>query len=185
MRLPSLVVPHLSSSLRKQGPIRRGLSILARWQTAFAATSDGGYGSLLSQGRRKRIQFSNSLEGMRSRSRRVFRARSGLFVRPSKRQRAQGKPGARRTRGLACKNVAKNAHEHTGSAEAVRPSLRNGFTAYSALSPVTGFVATVMGGCCRQLDASTGASGPHAFAVRLRRPRQEHRQRPPHPAPRS
>ena len=31
--------------------------------------------------------------------------------------------------------LVKNAHEHTGSAEAVRPSLRNGFTAYFALSP--------------------------------------------------
>jgi hypothetical protein len=34
--------------------------------------------------------------------------------------------------------IGKNAHEHTGSAEAIRPSLRNGFTAYSALAPVTG-----------------------------------------------
>jgi hypothetical protein len=39
--------------------------------------------------------------------------------------------------------IAKNAHEHTGSAEAARPSLRNGFTTYFALSPVTGFFATV------------------------------------------
>ena len=31
----------------------------------------------------------------------------------------------------------KCAHEHTGSAENIRPSLRNGFTAYSALSPAT------------------------------------------------
>ena len=31
----------------------------------------------------------------------------------------------------------KNAHEHTGSAEAIRPSLRNGFTAYAVLSPAT------------------------------------------------
>ena len=30
-----------------------------------------------------------------------------------------------------------SAHEHTGSAEAVRHSLRNGFTAYAALSPAT------------------------------------------------
>ena len=30
------------------------------------------------------------------------------------------------------------AHEHTGSAEAIRHSLRNGFTAYNALSPVIG-----------------------------------------------
>jgi hypothetical protein len=36
-----------------------------------------------------------------------------------------------------------HAHEHTGSAEAVRPSLRNGFTAYFALSLVTGFLATI------------------------------------------
>src|SRR5258708_20411746 len=35
------------------------------------------------------------------------------------------------------------AHEHTGSAESIRPSLRNGFTAYNALSPATGFLATV------------------------------------------
>jgi hypothetical protein len=37
-----------------------------------------------------------------------------------------------------------NAHEHTGSAEAVRPSLRNGFTAYFELSPVTGLIDTVI-----------------------------------------
>jgi hypothetical protein len=37
----------------------------------------------------------------------------------------------------------KYAHEHTGSAESIRPSLRNGVTAYIALSPVTGFLATV------------------------------------------
>ena len=39
---------------------------------------------------------------------------------------------------------SKNAHEHTGSAETLRPSLRNGFTAYSELSPVNGFLATVV-----------------------------------------
>ena len=44
-------------------------------------------------------------------------------------------PGARCTRGLVCKCTSKNAHEHTGSAEALRHSLRNGFTAYFALSP--------------------------------------------------
>jgi len=36
-----------------------------------------------------------------------------------------------------------HAHEHTGSAETLRPSLRNGFTAYFVLSPVNGFLATV------------------------------------------
>jgi hypothetical protein len=46
-------------------------------------------------------------------------------------------PDARCTRGLACKTGNENAHEHTGSAEAIRHSLRNGFTAYAALSPAT------------------------------------------------
>jgi hypothetical protein len=46
-------------------------------------------------------------------------------------------PGARCTRGLVCKIVQRNAHEHTGSAEAIRHSLRNGFTAYAVLSPAT------------------------------------------------
>ncbi len=54
-------------------------------------------------------------------------------VAPSK-QRAQGMPGAGRTRkprGLK----RKNAHKSSGKAEIARHSLRNGFTAYSALSP--------------------------------------------------
>src|SRR5271163_4331627 len=32
-------------------------------------------------------------------------------------------------------HLAKNAHEHTGSAEAFRPSLRDGFTAYIRALP--------------------------------------------------
>ena len=53
------------------------------------------------------------------------------------RKRAQGMPGARCTRGLVCKIVQRNAHEHTGSAEAIRHSLRNGFTAYAVISSAT------------------------------------------------
>ena len=34
--------------------------------------------------------------------------------------------------------IAKSAHEHTGTAETLRPSLRNGFTAYFALFPENG-----------------------------------------------
>ena len=37
----------------------------------------------------------------------------------------------------------RHAHEHTGSAEASRPSLRNGFTAYFALFPENGSFASV------------------------------------------
>ena len=47
-------------------------------------------------------------------------------------------PGAQCTRSLACE--LKKAHErgHHRYAGFTRHSLRNGFTAYSALSPVTG-----------------------------------------------
>jgi hypothetical protein len=39
---------------------------------------------------------------------------------------------------VSCAKCTKeSAHEHTGSAETLRHSLRNGFTAYTALSPAT------------------------------------------------
>ena len=37
----------------------------------------------------------------------------------------------------------KGAHEHTGAAENIRHSLRNGFTAYNVLSPENGSFASV------------------------------------------
>ena len=79
----------------------------------------------------------------------------------------------------------KRAHEHTGSAETLRPSLRSGFTAYFELSPVNGSFATVIPAeaCFCELDASTAASGPHDFAVRISHPRQSWHPRPPQPAP--
>jgi hypothetical protein len=100
-------------------------------------------------------------------------------------QRAQGTPDARCTRGLVCKHAQKNAHEHTGSAEAIRHSLRNGFTAYNALSPVTGLSChRHRRDTSRQLSASIGAPEPHAFAVRFSRARQSQLSRPPHPTAR-
>jgi len=57
--------------------------------------------------------------------------------------------GRREDRVLAAPAVSraiahrKRAHEHTGSAETLRPSLRSGFTAYFVLSPVNGSFATV------------------------------------------
>ncbi|MEH2624045.1 hypothetical protein V1292_002100 [Bradyrhizobium sp. AZCC 1719] len=48
---------------------------------------------------------------------------------------------------VSCAICAKeNAHEHTGTAGASRPSLRNGLTAYFVLSPENGFLASVIGG---------------------------------------
>ena len=80
-----------------------------------------------------------------------------------------------------------NAHEHTGSAETLRPSLRNGFTAYFVLFPVNGSFATVAPEklASRELDASTAASEPHDFAVRSRRVRRARLSRPSHLTARS
>ena len=69
--------------------------------------------------------------------------------------------------------------------EIARHSPRNGFTAYFALSPVTGFLATVALKklASQELDASIGASGPHDFAVRVSAARLASPKRPLHPAP--
>jgi hypothetical protein len=96
-------------------------------------------------------------------------------------------PGARCTRGLVCKQCAKNAHEHTGTDGTLRHSLRNGFTAYIVLSPENGSFASVItqGVNLARLDASTATSGPHDFAVRFMRVRLLRIPRPPHLTARS
>ena len=52
-------------------------------------------------------------------------------------QRAQGMPDARCTRGLACDLHKTNCTRAYRAAENIRHSLRNGFTAYIVLSPET------------------------------------------------
>ena len=49
-------------------------------------------------------------------------------------------PDARCTRGLVCKIVQKARTRAYRAAEAIRHSLRNGFTAYIVLSPAIGLV---------------------------------------------
>src|ERR1700743_3401726 len=69
------------------------------------------------------------------------------------------------------------AHEHTGEAEAVRPSLRNGSTVYTCSPWRPGFLVTITGVMRehhRPLDANPGASGPHDFAARLSAVRYRH-----------
>jgi hypothetical protein len=85
--------------------------------------------------------------------------------------------GARCTRGLVCKIVRRDAHEHTGSAETLRHSPRNGFTAYAVLSPATnsschrrqridGSPRPGWAGVPPRTWRQQRASGPHGFAVR-------------------
>src|SRR5437762_5622286 len=88
---------------------------------------------------------------------------------PPREERAQGRPGACCTRGLACDLRKQNCTRAYRAAGAFRPSLRNGFTAYSALSPVNGSFATVAYEklASQELNASTAAPEPHDFAVRF------------------
>jgi hypothetical protein len=102
-----------------------------------------------------------------------------------RRNRGRREDRVRAAPAVSCANAHKeNAHEHTGSAEAIRPSLRSGFTTYFVLSSVTGL------SCHRhsadisaKLDTSVGVSGPHDFAVRVSAVRLATLPRPPHPAP--
>ena len=80
----------------------------------------------------------------------------------------------------------KRAHEHTGSAETLRPSLRSGFTAYFVLSPVNGSFATVaaqklsprnLTPAPRRQDHTTS---PYASATLVS---HAHDPRPPQPVP--
>ena len=66
-----------------------------------------------------------------------MRPRFDLNCRPLK-ERGRREDRVRAAPAVSCAMCTKRcAHEHTGSAESIRPSLRNGFTAYGALSPAT------------------------------------------------
>ena len=71
---------------------------------------------------------------------------------------------------VSCANAHKrNAHEHTGTGGAFRPSLRSGFTAYFVLFPANGSFASVAQKLLIELNASTAASNhttsPYAQAA--------------------
>jgi hypothetical protein len=107
---------------------------------------------------------------------------------PSK-NRGRREDRVRAAPAVSCAKAVKNAHEHTGSAEAVRPSLRNGFTTYIVLSPARpGLLVTVTPKkreLLGDLTPAIGASGPHDFAVRFTRCSSKAHPRPPLPAPTS
>src|SRR5215212_9634886 len=103
---------------------------------------------------------------------------------PRKDQRAQGMPGARRARSLACK-----IKKHTSIVTTVTPDSPGipyamVLTVSFVISPVIGLLSPSSRVLDAKLDAGIEASGPHDFAVRLSAVRQQHYRRPPHPAPR-
>ena len=75
----------------------------------------------------------------------LMRPRFALIVSPSIENRGRREDRVRAAPAVSCAIAhTKRAHEHTGSAETLRPSLRSGFTAYFVLSPVNGSFATVV-----------------------------------------
>ena len=110
-----------------------------------------------------------------------------IFVCAPRKSRAQGRPGACCTRGLACDLRKQNCTRAYRAAATLRPSLRNGFTAYFVLSPENGSFASVATQEINpaQLSASTAAPEPHDFTVRVRRVRLSRHLRPSHLTARS
>ena len=98
-----------------------------------------GYGSLRAQGRRKRIRISNiACPQTQLRDLAAQFARALLLISLPSDQRAQGKPGARCTRGPVCNCYwvkRTRANRFSGGNPAFPAQW---FTAYFALAPVTG-----------------------------------------------
>src|SRR6478672_13711164 len=91
------------------------------------------------------VLFSNFKEQIRLRILAACIARALLELLSLLKDRGRREDRVRAAPAVLCAMCTRRcAHEHTGPAGASRPSLRNGFTAYFALSPVTGFLATVI-----------------------------------------
>src|SRR3954464_7731872 len=117
---------------------------------------------------------------MRSPSRGALRPRFARNFPPSRNR------GRREDRVLAAPAVSraicanKTAHEHTGQRETLRPSLRNGFTAYFVLSPENGsFASAVSGTRPAHLAPAprrpTHTTSPYAQATHVSRSPRVHR----------
>ncbi len=146
-------------------------------------------GSLRSHLQRQRRSRCAGMTDFRYRSAISRRDAPELRMNPSPRkQRAWGMPGARCTRGRACR-VESTRVSHHGRTEITRHSrTRMVLTVSFVLSPVIGLSCHRRRRDAkhhRQLDACVEASGPHDFAVRNQRARQPRHLRPSHPASRS
>jgi hypothetical protein len=176
------------SSRRTPGPIRHGAQVYRRYPTPALSPMGRGVwvpapdAQLRIWAGTTWVESSTHAFAISPRNSREF-----CHQRPAlSNQRAQGRPGARCTRGLACNMCIRTRTRAYRFSGGIRPSLRSGFTAYFVLSPVNGL-------CCHRrhadrstrLDASIGAPGPHDFAVRISHARQSQLSRPPHPTARS
>src|SRR4051812_7974089 len=83
----------------------------------------------------------STLTSMASHSRGADSARGLHEHCPSRKERGSRECRVRAAPAVSCARCTRKcAHEHTGSAETLRHSLRDGFTAYALLSSVSEFV---------------------------------------------
>jgi hypothetical protein len=157
----SLVVPEVPTHTPIVIPAKAGIQYAAAyrsdrwrlWNTGSSAFADDSRGY-----------------DTTSRSRGLICPRLAIeFPQPSK-QRAQGMPGARCTRGLVCKSVQKGAHEHTGSAEASDIPCAMALRLISCSPRRAGLVVTVVSGIAStNLTPASGRQDhttlPYAFVT--------------------
>ena len=135
----------------------------------------GGYGSLLSQGRRGRIHFQEPTSNARSRSRSAMRPSWCIYLSPLEGVGNAGCPLHPQPRAHFV--LVKRTRVTTSTPESPGIPARNGFNGFlralpgdRALLPPSFADTTCQNPagptCLRNLDASVGASGPHDFAVR-------------------
>ena len=107
-----------------------------------------------------------------------------------KKERAQGRPGARCTRGPVCKSNKQKrtrAYRFSGSSPAFPAQWFYGLSSCSPRRDHSLFVTVAprKRELPENLTPAIGASGPHDFAVRFTRPSSKAHRRPPLPAPTS
>ena len=133
-------------------------------------------------GMTNRIQFSNSTISRHNVSFSPHDLREFCHQRHAPENRGRREDRVRAAPAVSRAKVSnKNAHEHTGSADAVRPSLRNGFTAYFVLSLATGFLSpsSLRSLLRKNLTPASGrrnhTSSPYAQATLVSRSLRVHR----------
>jgi len=158
----------------------------ARWRNPGKRARSARISHVLHPGYGTQIQFSNSA-CLQTRLRDLAApfARGLLSISLTLRSEGTGKTGcALHPRSRVQDRAFKNAHEHTGSAETLRPSLRSGFTAYTCSPRRSGFACHRRP---RSLSCELDANPEAVRTTRLRRtlrPRSSRApSRPPQPIP--
>jgi hypothetical protein len=125
----------------------------------------------------------NNRADMTAHARSAVRPSDAAACRPRKIERAQGRPGACRPHGPRAVKNARGRNHRFGRDIPALPA-RMGYGLY-ALSPGTGVLAPVAHNARRkhrELDTSSGVSGPHDFTVRFNAVRPSASMRPSQPA---